>query len=72
MLAGEVYLLTFGRVYCAKLHHDNDKSCIFHHTYETRAHAGVRQQPFRGLCAGDDPATGRGVGEWLMRELWKT
>ena len=33
-LAGELYLLTFGRVYCAKLHHDNDKRCIFHHGYE--------------------------------------
>ena len=31
--AGEVYLLSFGRVYCAKLHHDNDKRCIFHHAY---------------------------------------
>jgi aquaporin Z len=30
MLAGKVYLLSFGRVYCAKLHHDNDKRCIFH------------------------------------------
>jgi aquaporin Z len=25
VLAGELYLLSFGRVYCAKLHHDNDK-----------------------------------------------
>ena len=33
-LAGEVYLQSFGRVYCAKLHHDNDKRCIFHHGYE--------------------------------------
>jgi hypothetical protein len=32
--AGEVYLLSFGRVYCAKLHHDNDKRCIFHHGHE--------------------------------------
>jgi aquaporin Z len=31
--AGEVYLLSFGRVYCAKLHHDNDKRCIFRHGY---------------------------------------
>jgi aquaporin Z len=30
-LAGEVYVQSFGRVYCAKLHHDNDKRCIFHH-----------------------------------------
>jgi aquaporin Z len=34
VLAGEVYLLSFGRVYCAKLHHDNDRRCIFHHGYE--------------------------------------
>jgi aquaporin Z len=34
VLAGEVYLLSFGRVYCAKLHHDNDKRCIFHHGHE--------------------------------------
>jgi aquaporin Z len=34
VLAGEVYLLSFGRIYCAKLHHDNDKRCIFHHSYE--------------------------------------
>jgi aquaporin Z len=34
VLAGELYLLSFGRVYCAKLHHDNDKRCIFHHGYE--------------------------------------
>jgi aquaporin Z len=36
VLAGEVYLLTFGRVYCAKLHHDNDKRCIFCHVDESR------------------------------------
>jgi aquaporin Z len=34
VVAGEVYLLSFGPVYCAKLHHDNDKRCIFHHTYD--------------------------------------
>jgi aquaporin Z len=33
-VAGEVYLRSFGRIYCAKLHHDNDKRCIFHHGYE--------------------------------------
>jgi aquaporin Z len=33
VLAGEVYLLGFGRIYCAKLHHDNDKRCIFHHQH---------------------------------------
>jgi aquaporin Z len=32
-LAGEIYLQSFGRVYCAKLHHDNDKRCIFHHAH---------------------------------------
>ena len=31
---GKVYVQSFGRVYCAKLHHDNDKRCIFHHGYE--------------------------------------
>ena len=36
VLAGEVYLLSFGRVYCAKLHHDNDKRCIFCHVDESR------------------------------------
>jgi aquaporin Z len=35
-VAGEVYLLSFGRVYCAKLHHDNDKRCIFHQGIEKR------------------------------------
>jgi aquaporin Z len=29
--AAKVYRVGFGRVYCAKLHHDNDKRCIFHH-----------------------------------------
>jgi aquaporin Z len=33
-LAGEVYLQSFGRVHCAKLHHDNDKRCIFHHQHD--------------------------------------
>jgi aquaporin Z len=34
VLAGEVYLQLFGSVHCAKLHHDNDKRCIFHHGHE--------------------------------------
>ncbi len=34
MLAGELYLRSFGRIYCAKLHHDNDYRCIFHHGYD--------------------------------------
>jgi aquaporin Z len=34
VLAGKVYLQLFGFVYCAKLHHDNDKRCIFHHRRE--------------------------------------
>jgi aquaporin Z len=29
--AATVYRVGFGHVYCAKLHHDNDKRCIFHH-----------------------------------------
>ena len=45
VLAGEVYLQIFGRVYCAKLHHDNDKRCIFHHGYDK----GAENQRFRGL-----------------------
>jgi aquaporin Z len=32
-LGGEAYVQSFGRVYCAKHHHDNDKRCIFHHAY---------------------------------------
>src|SRR5262249_39619776 len=31
VLAGEVYLPCFCSVDSAKLHHDNDKRCIFHH-----------------------------------------
>jgi len=40
VLAGEVYLLSFGRVYCGKLHHENDKRCIFH-----RGHDKRREEP---------------------------
>jgi aquaporin Z len=40
VLAGEVYLLGFGRVNCAKLHHENDKRCIFH-----RGHGKGREEP---------------------------
>jgi aquaporin Z len=43
VLAGEAYLLTFGRVYCAKLHHDNEKRCIFHHGYN--GHKREREEP---------------------------
>jgi hypothetical protein len=32
--AGEVYLLSFGRVCRAEFHHDNDKRCISHHREE--------------------------------------
>jgi Major intrinsic protein len=34
LAAAEVFLLACGRKgpYCAKLHHDNDKRCIFHHS----------------------------------------
>jgi aquaporin Z len=42
VLAGKVYLQLFGSVYCAKLHHDNDKRCIFHHEYEKRRDANAR------------------------------
>ena len=37
LLAAQVYLWQKGRVSCAKLHHDNDKRCIFcaHHTKQT-------------------------------------
>jgi hypothetical protein len=40
VLASEVHLLSFGCVYCAKLHHDNDKRCIFCHADESRKLAG--------------------------------
>jgi aquaporin Z len=35
MLAGQLYRIRAGRgsVFCAKLHHDNDKRCIFHCNY---------------------------------------
>jgi aquaporin Z len=37
MLAAQVYLRVRGKdaVFCAKLHHDNDKRCIFHCNYQT-------------------------------------
>jgi hypothetical protein len=50
VLAGEVYLRSFGRVYCAKLHHDNDKGCIFRHGYEKaqqESHISGSAQPGR-------------------------
>jgi aquaporin Z len=43
--AGEVYLRSFGRVYCAKLHHDNDKRCIFHHGMRR----GAKSRRFQAL-----------------------
>jgi aquaporin Z len=43
-LAAEVYVQSFGRVYCAKLHHDNDKRCIFHHGYDK----GREESPVSG------------------------
>jgi aquaporin Z len=43
-LAGEIYLQSFGRVHCAKLHHDNDKRCIFHHGYDK----GHEESPVSG------------------------
>jgi aquaporin Z len=58
VLAGEVYLQLFGSVYCAKLHHDNDKRCIFHHGYEkgrdakARCRAGALSPPARQRQAG--------------------
>jgi hypothetical protein len=33
-VAGEIYLQNYSRVYCAKLHHDNDKRSIFHHRHK--------------------------------------
>jgi hypothetical protein len=41
LVAGEFYVQTFGRVYCAKLYHDNDKRCIFHHGYDK----GLKESP---------------------------
>jgi len=37
LAAGEVFLRARGDVapYCAKLHHADNKRCIFHHGYET-------------------------------------
>jgi hypothetical protein len=53
VVAGEVYLVSFGRVYCAKLHHDNDKRCIFHHGDEN----GREERPVSGSDqAGQEPA----------------
>jgi aquaporin Z len=53
VVAGEVYLVSFGRVYCAKLHHDNDKRCIFHHGYEN----GREEPPVSGSDQpGQEPA----------------
>ena len=36
MLAAQIYLWLWGKhaVFCAKLHHDNDKRCIFHCNYQ--------------------------------------
>jgi aquaporin Z len=42
-LASEIYPQSFGRVYCAKLHHDNDKRCIFHHGYQKGGEAQTPQ-----------------------------
>jgi aquaporin Z len=48
-VAGEIYLQSFGRVYCAKLHHDNDKRCIFHHGHkEGRSESPVSGRGQRG------------------------
>jgi aquaporin Z len=47
--ASEVYFRSLGRVYCAKLHHDNDKRCIFHHGYET----GSEEPPVSGSAKHD-------------------
>lgn len=30
-IAGQIYVSACGRIHCAKLHHDNDKRCIFRH-----------------------------------------
>jgi aquaporin Z len=47
LLASEVYLRVRGahRVFCAKLHHDNDKRCIFRCGYSAPE---VAQHPWRG------------------------
>jgi aquaporin Z len=59
VVAGEVYLRSFGRVYCAKLHHDNDRRCIFHHG-DDKGHGQSRvsgsAQP--GRCARPDRRPG--------------
>jgi aquaporin Z len=60
LLAGEVYLLSFGRVYCAKLHHENDKRCIFHHGYE----AGHEEPP---VSSSDQPGQGVRSDRWRVK-----
>jgi aquaporin Z len=50
VVAGEIYLQTFGRVYCAKLHHDNDRRCIFH-----RGHDKRREESLVSTHAQPDP-----------------
>jgi len=47
VVAGEIYVQTFGRVYCAKLHHDNDKRCIFHHGSDKGLEESPALQPLR-------------------------
>jgi len=46
LMAGEVYLRARGGVapYCAKLHHSNNKRCIFHHAESTARNAGRRRE----------------------------
>jgi aquaporin Z len=56
MLAGaEIFLWARGGIgpYCAKLHHDNDKRCIFHHGY--RAGRVTEGRPAQALLAGAEP-----------------
>jgi aquaporin Z len=57
--ASEAYLLSFGRVCCAKLHHDNDKRCIFHHGYDKgREESAVTGSAQPGHRAGPDRRPG--------------
>jgi aquaporin Z len=85
VLAGQVYLLSFGRMYCAKLHHDNDKRCIFHHGYDQGAAnhrfpvlANLARESartdIRSLWDGggsDRETTGRPMRSWIAFQ-WTT
>jgi aquaporin Z len=67
VVAGEVYLLSFGRVYCAKLHHDNDKRCIFHHGYEKGGEESPTTSDSEGTDLCEQVQTGPGSQTYYFR-----